>query len=134
MQDIIDALRANNQATAFPLALPDDDDLLDVEESILLPLPRDYKHFLLTVSDVIVGKLEPATAADPSSHTYLVELTSQAWDEGLPRDLIPVCYHEGAYYCIDQEGRIGCWQQGSFSDSEWDSIWQWARDVWLGEP
>ncbi|HMU68314.1 MAG TPA: SMI1/KNR4 family protein, partial [Cellvibrionaceae bacterium] len=71
MEDIIEKLRANAQDVPVPLDLPDEDQLLDIEEALLTPLPKSLRAFLLTVSDLVIGSLEPATAADPHAHTYL---------------------------------------------------------------
>jgi hypothetical protein len=132
MEEIIETLRAYNENVPIPLDLPDEDDLIDVEEQLFLTLPSEYREFLLTVSDVVYGALEPATAADPQSHTYIPELAATAWDEGLPRHLIPICKSEPGYYCIDPDGVVGYWTKKGFSEDEWDSIWEWVNEIWLG--
>ncbi len=131
MDELIDLLREKNEPIPTPLELPDSDQLVEIEEQLLISLPGEYREFLLTVSDVVYGRLEPATATDPQSHTYLPELAATAWDQGLPRDLIPICGHDHGYYCIDQNGAIFDWRDGELSDDEWETIWYWVRDVWL---
>ena len=84
-EEIIDMLRDSNQPVPVPLDLPDEDVLVEVEEQILLPIPRDMRTYLLEASDVIYGSLEPVTAADPYSHTYLPEVAAVAWSLGEPR-------------------------------------------------
>src|SRR5690554_7775213 len=85
MEDVVELLREHNQPVPTPLELPTDDDLLDVQEQILIHLPHGLREFLLEVSDVVYGHLEPVTASDPQSHTYLPEVAATAWDLGLPR-------------------------------------------------
>lgn len=131
MEDVIDALRENNQPVPVPLDLPDDDDLVEIEEQILISLPDEYKSFLIEVSDVVFGSLEPATVMDPHSHTYLPEMAATAWDIGLPREYIPICEHADGYYCITQEGEVLLWLHGDITDDEWPSIWSWAKEIWL---
>lgn len=131
MDELIDQLREKNEPIPVPLELPDNDQLLDVEEQLLLSLPGEYREFLLTVGDVVYGSLEPATAADPQSHTYLPELAALAWDQGLSRELIPICEVANGYYCIDQDGKVLLWVDGDFAEGDWESIWYWVRDVWL---
>ncbi|MDH5184202.1 MAG: SMI1/KNR4 family protein [Gammaproteobacteria bacterium] len=131
MEDIIESLRECNLEVAFPLTLPDEDDLIEIEEQLLLPLPEDYKTFLLTVSDVICGHLEPATVTDPQSHTYLPEMAATAWDNGVSRELIPICEVDGDYYCIDQDGLVVLWSGDDVTEDEWSSIWVWAKEIWL---
>lgn len=131
MEDIIELLRENNAEVPVPLDLPDEDDLVEIEEQILISLPDEYKFFLLEVSDVVFGSIEPATVTDSSSHTFLPEMAATAWDRGMPREFIPICEHATGYYCITQEAEILRWQFGDGIVDEWPSIWNWAKEVWL---
>ena len=131
MQDIVDQIRAAAIKTAAYLELPTDDDLVLIEEEILLPIPKEFRSFLLQVSDVICGSLEPVTIADPGAHTHLPEVTANAWANGLPREFMVVCQSLDDYFCIDQDGEIHLWQQVEMSDESWEDIWQWAEEVWL---
>jgi hypothetical protein len=131
MIDVVKALREKNQTVPTPLTLPEFEDIIDVEEAILLRLPEDYRKFLLKVSDVVFGSIEPATIVDMNSHTYLPDVTALAWEIGIPRDVLVICEDRGDYYCMDQNGRIGFWCEGEQTEQEWESIWQWAEEVWL---
>lgn len=131
MDEIIEELRQRNEPVPTPLELPSDDDLVLVEEALLLPLPKDYRAFLLEVSDVVYGRIEPATAADPHSHTYLPEMAAIAWDQGLPRHLLPICERNQGYDCIDPDGAVSHWHQGTFGETTWETVWDWAHEVWL---
>lgn len=131
IDEILDLLRDHNEPVPVPLELPDEDRLVEIEEEILLPIPRDVRTFLLEASDVVYGSLEPITAAEPNSHTYLPEVTATAWSVGVPRYLLPICDDNGAYYCADPDGEILLWRNGDLTDDSWPSIWHWIRDVWL---
>lgn len=132
MNDIIDELRELNVPVATPLELPTDDQLLDVEEAILLPIPRDMREYLLNASDVIYGTMEPVTAADPHSHTYLPEVCAVAWSIGVPRHLMPICEYRGEYYCVTPEGQVLHWADGVLNeDSGWEHVFEWIQDVWM---
>ncbi len=132
MEEILELLQEQNQAVSFPLDLPTEEDLVCVEEEILISLPGDLRTFLLEASDVIVGAIEPVTAADPRSHTYLPEVAATAWSVGLPREYIPVCEYAQGYACIAQDGKVYFWQSGDMIE-EWEDFWYWCRDVWLQE-
>lgn len=132
MEDVIELLRERNEPVPVPLELPDEDLLVEIEEQVLISLPDDLRAFLLTVSDVVCGHHEPVTAADPHSHTFLPEMAAVAWSMGLPRRYLPICEQDGAYYCISQDGTVLFWDE-SLSDETWDSIWEWARDIWLAD-
>ncbi len=130
MEEVIDRLREVNQSVPVPLELPSFDDLVDAQETMLLHIPDDFRDFLMQVSDVVYGDIEPATIADASSHTYLPDLTSLAWERGLDRHLMPICEHLDGYYVINEQGEVTCWPE---DENQWSSIWQWARQIWLKE-
>lgn len=135
MQELIEQLQRLKQAVPAPLHLPDEDDILEVEEELLVPLADDLKDFLLTVSDVVYGSFEPVTIADPHAHTHLPEVAAVAWERGMPRQLIPLCeYHDG-YYAVTEEGAVFLWQPGQYEDvfdeEPLGSVWDWVETVWL---
>ena len=133
MDDVIDMLRERHDGGLVALELPDEDRLVEIEEQLLISLPGDYKEFLLTASDIVCGSLEPATVMDDYAHNFLPEMAANAWDQGLPRYLIPVCEAAHGIYAMSQEGEVVLWEPGSGinEDEVWGSIWQWAREVWL---
>lgn len=133
MEEVIEELRERNEPVPVPLELPDEETLVDVQEQILIHLPYALREFLLTVSDVVYGRLEPVTAADPHSHTYLPEVAASAWDIGLPRHLVPLCVDGDLYYCVEPDGTVLLWDAAvaEFVDESWETVWHWARDVWL---
>lgn len=131
IDEVLDMLREHNESVPVPLELPDEDQLVEIEEEILLPIPRDMRTFLLEGSDVVYGGIEPVTAADPHSHTYLPEVTAVAWSQGVPRYLMPLCEVNGNYYCVEPEGEVVFWRDGDLTDETWPSVWHWVRDVWL---
>lgn len=133
MEDIIDQLRELNETVPVPLELPEEETLVEVQEQILIHLPYELREFLLKVSDVVYGRLEPVTASDPHSHTYLPEVAATAWDLGVPRDLVPLCQDGRDYYAVDAEGEVFLWleETGELDDETWESVWHWVRDVWL---
>lgn len=133
MEEVIDELRERSETVPVPLELPDEETLVEVQEQILIHLPFALREFLLTVSDVIYGRLEPVTAADPNSHTYLPEVAAAAWDIGMPRHLVPLCVDGDDYYCVEEDGTVLLWDAstGELTDEEWETVWHWVRDVWL---
>jgi hypothetical protein len=132
MEDVIELLRERNEPVPVPLELPDEDLLIEIEEALYVSLPDDLRDYLMTVSDVVCGHLEPVTVADPNSHTYLPELAAVAWSLGLPRRYLPICEADRGYYFIRQDGAVQFWNE-SISSEGWDSIWLWAKDVWLAD-
>ncbi|WP_462380412.1 SMI1/KNR4 family protein [Pseudomonas sp. Marseille-QA0892] len=133
MEDVIDQLRELNEPVPVPLELPDEDLLVEIEEELLINMPLELREFLLTVSDVVYGKLEPVTVTDSHAHTYLPEVAANAWDAGVARDLVPICQDGNDYYVVDLENQVMLFDgdSGEMTDQTWDSVWHWVRDVWL---
>ncbi|MFI8482277.1 SMI1/KNR4 family protein [Pseudomonas sp. NPDC078700] len=133
MEEVIDQLRELNEPVPVPLELPEEEVLVEIQEQILIHLPFELREFLLKVSDVVYGRLEPVTATDPQSHTYLPEVASVAWSLGVPRELVPICEDRGDYYCVEEDGTVVLWEQDTeeLSEENWESVWHWVRDVWL---
>jgi len=132
MNDVAAELQERNQDRFNSLELPDDDLLVEVEEQLLLPLPADLKEFLLTVSNVVYGAVEPATVTDEGLHTHLPDMATEAWERGLPRDLIAFCVNGAGYYVCDQYGVICVWDGDELDEEQqWQSIWDWTEEVWL---
>lgn len=133
MEEVIEQLRELNEPVPVPLELPEDDRLVEVEEELLINLPYGLREFLLLVSDVVYGRLEPVTATDPQSHTYLPEVAALAWDAGVERDLLPICQDGTDFYVVDLEGQVTLFDgaEHELTDQTWETVWHWARDVWL---
>jgi hypothetical protein len=135
VEEVIEQLRELNEPVPVPLELPEEELLVEIEEQILINLPFELREFLLKVSDVVYGRLEPVTVTDPQSHTYLPEVASVAWSLGVPRELVPICEDQGNYYCVEQDGTVLLWdgEEEDLTDDSWDSVWHWVREVWLEE-
>jgi hypothetical protein len=133
VEEVIEELREKNERVPVPLELPDEDQLVEIEEQLFIDIPFVFKEFLLTVSDVVYGSLEPVTVTDPQSHTYLPEVAATAWDVGVPRELIPICQDGENYYCVEEDGTVVLWdaEEELVVEETWESVWHWARDVWL---
>ena len=131
MHEIIEQLQELSETVPTPLELASFEQIVVVEEEILMPLPAELKEYLLYASDVIYGSLEPVTASDPYSHTYLAEVTAYAWSIGMSREYVAICQQGNSFYCIDQEGQVMLWSEDELESETWDSFWQWAEHVWL---
>ncbi|MEH6446367.1 MAG: SMI1/KNR4 family protein [Oceanospirillaceae bacterium] len=133
MNEIVEELREKNQDRFGSIELPTEDDLVIIQEQLLLHLPADLKDFLLNVSDVAYGSIQPVTATDDFASSHLPETAAVAWDRGMPRELIPICEYLDGYYYIAETGYISVWvpKVGLDERYHWDSIWHWCEDVWL---
>lgn len=134
INEVAERLHELSLDTAFPLSLPEMDDIVDAQEAMLIHIPPVFREYLLNSSDAIYGNLEPVTVADSNSHTYLPEVAAEAWSAGMPRDLLPLCQIEDNYYCIGSDDTIYLWNADSDALEELlESVWYWVNDIWLGE-
>ena len=133
MEEVLDLLRDHCEDTPYPMELPPDDDLLAIQEQLLIHIPYELREFLLNASDIVLGSLEPVTASDPGAHTYLPEVASLAWEQGLPRYLVPLCQHADGYYAVQPDGEVVSWScsEQDFLEETWETVWDWAHDCWL---
>ena len=134
MEEVIEQLRELNEPVPVPLELPEEETLVEIQEQILIHLPYALREYLLQVSDVVYGRLEPVTASDPQSHTYLPEVAATAWSLGVPREFVPLCEDQGNYYVVEEDGTVLLWEADTTEineDESWESVWHWVRDVWL---
>lgn len=131
MENVVEFLKANTLKILAPLRLPNEDELVEIEEEIMIHIPFDLREFLLTVSDAVYGTIEPVTVTDPRSHTHLPDVAADAWNALVPRHLMPICRDNDQYYCIGEDGEITLWTENGQSDETWPSIWHWAKEVWL---
>ena len=131
MHELLEELRAGAEDIPVPLELPEHDQIVVAQEEVLMPFPREFIEFLLETGDIVFGSIEPVTVADAGSHTYLPEVTSIAWEQGMPREMVAICESQGGFYCIAQDGEVKFWRDGDFDNETWETIWYWVRDVWL---
>jgi len=131
MDELVNALEKGAISQSVEVEPCSEDDLVEIEEEILLPIPPAMKEFLLNASHFVYGSLEPVTANDPQLHTHLPEVTAQAWADGLERDFIPLCQIGMGYYAVNQDGEVILWQDGEFTDEAWEDVWDWVENVWL---
>ena len=78
MEEILDLLREYNEPVPVPLDLPDEDQLVLVEEEILLPIPGCMREYLLTASDVVLNLRTHRANVDGKD----VELSVVFWRDG----------------------------------------------------
>ncbi len=133
MNAIAQLLAQKAQKTHFPLELPTLDDVIEAQEAMLIHIPIEMRDYLLNSSDSIYGALEPVTLADQNSHTYLPDVASNAWERGMPREMLPFCEKGKSIYCVSEDGEVFLWREelGDECEPVCDDVWQWVRDIWL---
>jgi hypothetical protein len=131
----IQELRAVNQHVPDPPRLPTEEEVAAAEAETGIAFHPDYRQFLLTASDVVLGTLEPASVVPGSGHLYLPPLARAAWDMmHVPKHLLPICEDNGDYFCMTQSGSITFWSHdGMFAPETWPDLATWIKEVWIGE-
>ena len=135
LDQTIEQLRELNEPVPIPMKLPTDQQIVETEKQLNVKFHPDYRRFLKEASDVVFGALEPATITDPDSHTHLMSVTTDAWEDmELPRKLLPICEDNGDYYCMTKDGGVVFWSHNDGDvTEEWDDLATWIEQVWIGE-
>lgn len=93
---------------------------------------EDYKRFLLEASDVICGTCEPMRITPDGGYPDLVEMVEDAWElDGVPRNLMPFCYNNGDYFCMNGIGEVVYWDHNGTNDEKWRNLAAWIEHVWI---
>ena len=125
-------LRARHTETPVKHPLPSSSDVEAVEADLGITLPSDLRHYLLEVSDVFVGTLEPVTLGRIESHTHLLNVIQSARAYGVPDELLPFCEDNADFFCFNNKGEIEYWSHNGATDERWPDMATWIEQVWLG--
>ena len=131
MERVTAKLRDLNEPVPKPLKLPSQGEVRDIQTKLGLRFHPDYVRYLLEVSDVVVGALEPATIPVDSGHTFIGHVVSNAWEMGVPKTLVPIAEDNGDYYCMNEAGEVLFWSHNGITDEKWPSLETWIHDVWI---
>jgi cell wall assembly regulator SMI1 len=134
LTDVFDRLRQLDQPVPRPLRLPTASEVESVEEELGLSFHPDFRRYLLEVSDVVFGTIEPVTITNSAAHTYLATVAKDGRDySNLPVDYAPICESNSDLYCVTPDGKVVFWPHDGTSDESWPSVAAWIEDVWIGE-
>ena len=65
---------------------------------------------------------------EPVKKVRFAELAARLQRFDLLGDL---CADGDDYYAVAEDGEVVLWADGELTEETWDSVWTWARDVWL---
>ena len=60
-------------------------------------------------------------------------MCQEAWEIGVPEDLIPICQDNGDYYGMNKKGQVVFWSHDGATDEKWKDLATWIEEVWIGE-
>ena len=106
--------------------------LASYEREIGFIFPEDYKKVLKEVSNIFYGTLELASITN--NKEYYRELSivlSDAREQGLPNNWLPICEDNGSYYCLVPSNEIRYWTADGYSDEIWLNLAEWIKQVWI---
>lgn len=131
---VFDTLRQLSQPVPRPLRLPTVSEVQSVEEELGHRFHQDFRRYLLEVSDVVIGTIEPVTITNPEAHTSLVTVTEDGRSySNLPASYAPICESNSDLYCVTPDGKVVFWPHDGTSDESWPNLAAWIEDVWIGE-
>ena len=123
----------NLSSEVYPnIELPTDTVLASYEREIGFIFPEDYKKVLKEVSNIFYGTLELASITN--NKEYYRELSfvlSDAREQGLPNNWLPICEDNGSYYCLVPSNEIRYWTADGYSDEIWLNLAEWIKQVWI---
>ncbi len=133
LSEVIAELRSLNEPVPTPARLPTEAEVANAEERLGVTFHPDYRYFLLHGSDVTLGTIEPAVVTPDAGYLDLVEVATNAWESGVPDDLLPFCESNGDYYCMTDEGQVVFWSHDGSTEETWPDLAHWIRRVWIEE-
>jgi SMI1-KNR4 cell-wall len=133
IEKVFEKLRNLHQSPPLPTRLPSSTEVNDVEKTLGVKLHPDFRKYLLEVSDVCVGTLEPVTITLPKVHTDLVAVTQAARKLGIGTEFVPICHDNGDYFLISPNGEVFYWSHHGTTDERWPDISTWISKVWIEE-
>ena len=137
MEDALNAilieLRRRHQPVPRPRRRAAPQDIDAAEQALGRRFRDDYRVFLAEAADLNVGTLEPFSVVTSGSHIDLVSEVRDAWDTGVPIDLLPFCGDNGNYFCLAKDGTVVYWDHNGPTHESWSNLAEWIRTVWIGE-
>lgn len=131
---LVQRLRLLNEEVPTPMRLPTTDEVTAAEKELGIRFHPDLRQYLLELSDVVFGTLEPVTITDPESHTHLIDVCESAWnDYEMPRTLTPFCEDNADFHCLNDKGEVVFWSHNGTTDEKWSNLAAWIEEVWIGE-
>jgi hypothetical protein len=132
LSEVISELRKLNQPVPRPFRLPTEAEVRAAEEQLGVRFYEDYRRFLLEASDVVYGTHEPAVVTPDAGHRDLIQMAEAAWDEdGVPLNLLPFCFDNGNYFCMNEAGEVVYWDHNGPTDEKWSNLAAWVKQVWI---
>jgi hypothetical protein len=131
ISEVIAELRNLNEPVPVPARLPTESEVASAEQQLGVRFPADYRHFLLHASDIAYGAVEPALVTPNAGHLNLMQVATDAWEAGVPKEWLPFCESNGDYYCLRAEGRVIYWSHQGAVNETWQGLAHWIRQVWI---
>lgn len=131
LSEALSNLRDRHVPPPRPSTLPTEAEVDDIESSVAVTFPPDFRRYLLEASDVCVGTFESVTINNPESHTHLPTGIESARAYGVPSRLLPFCEDNANFFCFNEKDEIEYWSHNGVVDEKWPDLATWIQDVWL---
>jgi len=132
LDDTINKLISLSGGERNNLSLPDDSLIIEYEKNTGFTFSSDYKKVLKEVGNIFYGTIELLSLTkDEPCYGELISALSDARQQGLPHDWLPICEDNGSYYCITPEGIIRYWTTDGYSNDKWPNLASWINEVWI---
>ena len=132
LDEAFSVLRGKNIPVPRPMRLPTVTEVDETERKLAVTFHPDFRRYLVEVSDVVCGVVEPVTITRAGSHTDLSKVAGVAWNRyGVPRELTPICESNADFYCMNDAGEVVFWSHNGWSAEKWSCLANWIEEVWL---
>lgn len=132
IDDVIHELKEVSGNDRLNVELPDDILISSYETEIGFSFPEDYKKVLKEVGNIFYGTIELASITNnKKDYRELSQILSDAREQGLPENWLPICEDNGSYYCLIPSNEIRYWTTDGYSDDRWASLADWIKQVWI---
>jgi hypothetical protein len=133
-KQLVERLRALSEPVPVPARLPTAAEVAAAEAELGRRFHPDLRQYLLELSDVVFGALEPVTLTSPDSHTHLATVCDDAWEGyDVPRELLPFCEDNADFYCLTEAGAVVFWSHDGETEERWPILAAWIEQVWIEE-
>ncbi|WP_445494580.1 SMI1/KNR4 family protein [Photorhabdus sp. SF281] len=132
LNDVIEEIERLSDGQRNDVDLPDDELISQYEKEIGFEFSNDYKEVLKKISNMFYGTIDLLSVTrDKKYYGELSQALSDAREQGLPENLLPICEDNGSYYCIDYDGKIKYWTLDGYNEESWSDLASWIKQVWI---
>ena len=124
-------LKSNTAEPAVSFRSPNEKDFQKVEKILNRALSKEGREFFQASGAILVPPYELAVAVEEAGYQFVCNIALSAWEEGAPKDSLPICLDNGNYFFLRDDGVVAYWDHNGFTQEFWASLEIWIEKVLL---